>query len=171
MSRRSILPIAAILLCVAVVSCAPSQQREQTAPGKAQALQTVTDFEGEMRRGPGASDPSRLLSFFTPDESDNDREQRRKLLSDLPSAKDLQFTVTSFATPDVRCDAESCLATVSETRDYGALSARFGRQFDRMFTLVQEKGQWRVQEYKHVSRGNTYVGGLSGSEKYSGFYP
>lgn len=171
MLRSKIFPIVAVLLCATAVSCAPLGQREPSALDKDQALKVVTDFEERMRSGPGVSDPSSLMPLFAPDSNDNDRQQRNKLLAELPTGKDWQFALTAYAIADVRCGGQDCRVTIRETRDYGDRSARFGRQFDRLFVLERSQDALRVNAYKHVSSGNTYFGGLSGSEKYSGFYP
>jgi hypothetical protein len=83
----------------------------------------------------------------------------------------MHFTLATYAITDAQCDGRGCRVAVSETRDYGKATARFGRQFDRIVVLGCSKSTCHVTEYKHASRGNTYAGGLSGSTKYSGFDP
>ncbi len=163
--------MAAILLCAVVVSCAPSRQQVPVTLSKDQAMQLVRSFEEHMRHGLGVSALSDLLPLFAPDGSDTDRSQRAALLTALPADKYRQFTLTSYVLSDAQCDNQGCQVAVSETRDYGATSARFGRQFDRVFVLRQYDDAWRVKEYGHVFSGNTFFGSLSGSVKYSGFYP
>ena len=134
-------------------------------------MQLVRSFEEQMRHGPGVSALSDLLPLFAPDGSDTDRNQRAALLTALPADKDRQFTLTSYVLSDAQCDNQGCQVAVRETRDYGPTSSRFGHQFDRIFVLGQYDDTWLVKEYEHASSGNAFFGSLSGSEKYSGFYP
>ena len=97
--------------------------------------------------------------------------ERAALLAVSPANNDLQFALTSYVLSGAHCDDQGCQVAARETRDYGADAARFGRQFDRIFVLGQDNDAWLVKEYEHASSGNGFFGSLSGSEKYSGFYP
>jgi len=169
MSPR-ILLITAVLLAGMLLSACLHQPQPAAADGDG-ARQLVVDFEERMRATQGIVVPSSLLSLFAPDVSDADRRQRDRLLSEFASEADYSFVLTAFEVSEARCGGGECQVTVRETRDYGERSARFGRQFDRLFILGRHGPEVRLQQYRHLSRGNAYTGSLSGSEKYSGFYP
>jgi hypothetical protein len=169
MFRSRVFSVTAALLAGALIS-ACVQQRQPSAADAEPARQAVIDFEERMRAMKGTVVPSSLLSLFAPDVSDTDRRQRDRLIAELAAEADYHFSLKAYAVSDARCDRRVCEVTLRETRDYGT-AARFGDTFDRVFVLEPYKAEWRVQQYKHLSRGNSYAGSLSGSQKYSGFYP
>jgi hypothetical protein len=134
-----------------------------------QIRNVVSDFENSMKDDVRQERLDSSLAFFVADNRESDKTYREKFLAEL-AGKSYSFKIISYK---MILPSESINGVVTvlveETRDYEQKS-NYGVKFSRQIRLKNIDG-WKIEAYKNMSSGNIYSGSLSGSEKYSGFYP
>jgi len=134
-----------------------------------QIRKAVSDFEDSMKEGVTPEKLNIPLAFFVADNREGDKTYREKLIAEL-AGESYGFKILSYKMIlPIKSKRRAVEVLVEETRDYGQKS-NYGIKFSRQIVLKNIDG-WKIEAYKNINSGNIYSGSLSGSEKYSGFYP
>ncbi|MDP3997301.1 MAG: hypothetical protein Q8P73_02260 [bacterium] len=135
--------------------------------------QLVQEFERTLQSALAKNSLNDLWPLFLSDNRAEDIVYREKIISAYPNREELSWQLTDYKILDTRQDRNEAeyQITIEETRDYADKTTDYGRIFTRIIVLAQNGNGWGVKEYRKIPAGNNYSGSLSGSVKYSGFYP
>ena len=140
-----------------------------TSPAGAEDPQAAVEaFASALQAANSSPNLENTLALFTPDTNEADQFAQQALISAFATGSFPRFRLESYeiTSPDTSSGGTHLTFSLNESRVYD-----HPESVTRLLILEKTANKWMISAYMPATAGNAFSGTLSGSVKYSGFYP